>query len=57
MAQSYKARKEAFVSNLSGGDVSEINIVTLVVPVSANTPLKHSQMQVVSRNSSFYAPF
>lgn len=33
MAQSYKARKEAFVSNLSGGEVSEINIVTLVVPV------------------------
>lgn len=39
MAQSYKARKEAFVSNLSGGDVWEINIVTLVVPVCT----KHSQ--------------
>lgn len=31
----YKARKEAFVSNLSGGTISEINLVTLVAPVSA----------------------
>ena len=33
MAQSYKALKEGFVSNLSGGDVSEIYIVTAVAPV------------------------
>lgn len=33
MAQSYKALKEGFVSNLSGGEVSEINKVTAVAPV------------------------
>lgn len=31
---SYKARKEAFVSGLSGGSVAEINYVTAVAPVS-----------------------
>lgn len=34
MAQSYKTLKENFVSNLSGGSVSEINYVTAVAPVS-----------------------
>lgn len=34
MAQSYKTLKENFVSNLSGGIVSEINWVTAVAPVS-----------------------
>ena len=34
MAQSYKTLKESFVSNLSGGTVSEINWVTAVAPVS-----------------------
>lgn len=34
MAQSYKSLKENFVSNLSGGTVSEINWVTAVAPVS-----------------------
>ena len=29
----YKLAKEAFVSNLNGGDVSEINLVTFVAPV------------------------
>lgn len=33
MDPSYKARKEAFVSNLSGGSIWEINAVTLVAPV------------------------
>ncbi|KAI5298893.1 hypothetical protein KEM56_003687, partial [Ascosphaera pollenicola] len=32
---SYKSRKEAFVSNLTGGDISEINHVTLVAPAAA----------------------
>ncbi|KAK4691724.1 glucosaminylphosphatidylinositol acyltransferase, partial [Lecanoromycetidae sp. Uapishka_2] len=32
MAQSYKALKEDFVSNLSGGSISEINWVTAVAP-------------------------
>jgi hypothetical protein len=30
---SYKQRKVDFVSNLSGGSISEINYVTLVAPV------------------------
>ena len=34
MAQDYKTLKENFVSNLSGGTVSEINWVTAVAPVS-----------------------
>ena len=34
MAQSYKSLKENFVSNLSGGDIWEINYVTAVAPVS-----------------------
>jgi len=33
MAQSYKALKEGFISNLSGGEVSEVNYVTAVAPV------------------------
>lgn len=33
MDQDYKARKEAFVSNLSGGDINEINAVALVASV------------------------
>lgn len=33
MSQSYKALKEDFVSNLSGGDITEINYVTAVAPV------------------------
>ena len=31
---SYKQRKEDFVSNLSGGSVGEMNLVTSVAPVS-----------------------
>lgn len=34
MDPSYKARKEAFVSNLSGGSILEINLVTLVASTS-----------------------
>lgn len=30
---SYKSQKEAFVSNLTGGEVSEINYVTAIAPV------------------------
>jgi len=39
MDKDYKARKEAFVSDLTGGDIMEINLVTLVAPVSVNCPL------------------
>lgn len=31
---SYKQRKEDFVSNLTGGSVTEISFVTAVAPVS-----------------------
>ncbi|MCJ1398334.1 Glucosaminyl phosphatidylinositol (GlcN-PI) nositol acylation protein [Xylographa trunciseda] len=34
MAQSYKALKEDFVSNLAGGSVTEINLVTAVAPAA-----------------------
>ncbi|PYH95428.1 GPI-anchored wall transfer protein 1 [Aspergillus ellipticus CBS 707.79] len=34
MDASYKARKEAFVSNLAGGSILEINAVTLVAPAA-----------------------
>lgn len=34
MDPSYKARKEAFVSNLSGSTIGDINAVTLVAPAS-----------------------
>lgn len=37
MAANYKALKEDFVSNLTGGDISEINYVTAVAPVSSKT--------------------
>ena len=33
VTHSLKARKEAFVSNLAGGTILEINSVTLVAPV------------------------
>lgn len=32
-ALSYKLRKEAFVSNLSGSSLSDVNIITLVAAV------------------------
>jgi hypothetical protein len=34
IAASYKALKEDFVSNLTGGEIGEINYVTAVAPVS-----------------------
>jgi phosphatidylinositol glycan class W len=33
MAASYKSLKEDFVSNLTGGEIGEINYVTAVAPV------------------------
>jgi hypothetical protein len=40
MANTYKTLKEEFVSNLSGGDINEINHVTSVAPVRSSTCLK-----------------
>ena len=34
IAAGYKALKEDFVSNLTGGEIGEINYVTAVAPVS-----------------------
>jgi hypothetical protein len=34
IAASYKSLKEDFVSNLTGGEIGEINYVTAVAPVS-----------------------
>lgn len=33
----YKLLKEAFVSNHTGGSISEINLVTAVAPVSSSS--------------------
>lgn len=41
MDEQYKLRKEAFVSDLTGGTISEINYVTLVAPVS--TPIRRKE--------------
>ena len=35
MAASYKRLKEDFVSNLTGGEIGEINYVTAIAPVSS----------------------
>jgi hypothetical protein len=37
MAASYKSLKEDFVSGLTGGSISEINLVTIVAPVRTST--------------------
>jgi len=40
LAATYKQQKEAFVSNLNGSSLWEINNVTLVAPVCSNVHLK-----------------
>ncbi|EER38177.1 GPI-anchored wall transfer protein [Histoplasma capsulatum H143] len=49
--QTYKERKEAFVSNLSGGTILEINAVTLVAPAAV---LLWSALQ---SRKSFFTPY
>ncbi|KAJ9283450.1 hypothetical protein DTO027B5_6166 [Paecilomyces variotii] len=51
MDQTYKARKEAFVSNLSGGEITEINSVTLVASTAV---LLWSALQ---SRISFFTPY
>ncbi|PLB48264.1 GPI-anchored wall transfer protein 1 [Aspergillus steynii IBT 23096] len=51
MDQSYKARKEAFVSNLAGGSILEINAVTLVAPASVLL------WSVLQSRLSFFNPY
>ncbi|PYH83718.1 GPI-anchored wall transfer protein 1 [Aspergillus uvarum CBS 121591] len=51
MDPSYKARKEAFVSNLAGGSILEINAVTLVAPAAI---LLWSLLQ---SRLSFFSPY
>ncbi|KAK1144675.1 Glucosaminyl phosphatidylinositol (GlcN-PI) nositol acylation protein [Aspergillus melleus] len=51
MDQSYKARKEAFVSNLAGGNILEINAVTLVAPASVLL------WSVLQSRLSFFNPY
>ncbi|EER26738.1 Glucosaminyl phosphatidylinositol (GlcN-PI) nositol acylation protein [Coccidioides posadasii str. Silveira] len=51
MAKSYKARKEEFVSNLTGGDIWEINAVILV---AQSAVLLWSALQA---QRSFFSPY
>ncbi|OJJ63923.1 hypothetical protein ASPSYDRAFT_139066 [Aspergillus sydowii CBS 593.65] len=51
MDSDYKSRKEAFVSNLSGGSILEINAVTLVAPASVFL------WSVLQSRLSFFTPY
>lgn len=50
MDPSYKARKEAFVSNLSGSTIGDINAVTLVAPVPPQTYQSHWRIFLIAHN-------
>ncbi|KAI9047448.1 hypothetical protein LZ554_008167 [Drepanopeziza brunnea f. sp. 'monogermtubi'] len=51
MAASYKALKEDFVSNLTGGEISEINYVTAVAPAAVVL------WSVLQARQSFFKPY
>ncbi|KAL4818537.1 GPI-anchored wall transfer protein 1 [Aspergillus spinulosporus] len=51
MNPDYKSRKEAFVSNLTGGSILEINAVTLVAPASVFL------WSVLQSRLSFFTPY
>lgn len=57
LAGDYKARKEAFVSDLSGSSITEINLVTSVVPAAILlwTALQKSQSFFTPYNSLAFA--
>ena len=48
MAESYKTRKESFVSGLSGGSILEINEITAVAAVGCLSLVEHERMAHVS---------
>ena len=56
LAATYKQQKEAFVSNLNGSSLWEINNVTLVAPVCPNIQHQHKQQYLIdaSRRSRCY---
>lgn len=59
MDSSYKARKEAFVSDLSGSNISDINAVSLVAPVSFRQGILHEHDELtiyLSRHLSSSGP-
>jgi len=47
-ALSYKLRKEAFVSNLSGSSLTDINVVTLVAAVSSRYNFRQIELIFVA---------
>lgn len=51
MAASYKALKEDFVSNLTGGEIGEINHVTAVAPAAVVL------WSVLQSRQSFFKPY
>ncbi|RQM06791.1 hypothetical protein DH86_00002773, partial [Scytalidium sp. 3C] len=51
MAASYKALKEDFVSNLTGGTIGEINLVTSVAPSAVIL------WSVLQKQQSFFTPY
>lgn len=54
MAQSYKSLKEDFVSNLSGGGMSEINWATAVAPVCSIDQKSNVRLTEVATGSSAF---
>lgn len=52
MDPNYKARKEAFVSDLAGGSIWEINAVTLVAPVSMHMQRTYRANQILGLRPS-----
>ncbi|KAK6582192.1 hypothetical protein PZA11_005889 [Diplocarpon coronariae] len=59
MAASYKALKEDFVSNLTGGEISEINYVTAVAPVSLPASFLAAVIlwSTLQARQSFFKPY
>ena len=56
MANSYKALKENFVSNLSGGSIAEVNLVTAVAPVSTLPKIFRRILLMPCRQHTCYGP-